>query len=195
MQPNFPSQWIKPCLPSHFLNVLQWPVNSPSNHPANYHRLPRHHLIPSRLIDRAERSRTRGSCEDAYPFFHLCLCWEPVTNDPADAAFLWYAEAGGAIQAERACNCRAIESQELISIGKAPRMLLWEFAGFDLNRLAILLEPGQRSLHIVNFQDSFYSTRLILRLQPACPAYDLHNFPWWISFHKLSHWKWKNIDI
>lgn len=93
---------------------------------------------------------------------------EAVLDDAADGAGGdGVAEVGGAVEAEGAVEGGAVEAEELVAVGDAARVLLWELGGFSFNGVAVFLEPRDRPLGVVDFEDSVDFADRGLLLQPA----------------------------
>lgn len=91
-------------------------MHPPGDHPAHDQRFPYRGVIGIDLYG-VRCSTTGRSGEDSNSTLELPFRGESVADDAADAAFIGDAEGGGAVDAERAGEIGAVESQELVPIG------------------------------------------------------------------------------
>lgn len=161
--------------------VLEGPVDPTGYHPTHDQRLSDCSVFHIRL-DRLQSSPTSRGRENSHSALGLVpFSREAVPYNATHAALIRGAKARGG-DTEGAGEIGGVETQELVPVGQATGMLLGELARLDLDRLPIVLEPGQGSRHIVNLHHPLDPDAPGLGLAPARPADDLDYLPRRVAF-------------
>lgn len=84
------------------------------------------------------------------------------------------AEVGGAVEAQRAVQRGAVESEELVAVGDASGVLFIR-GGFGFDGVSVLFEFGDSFLGVVDFEYAIDFADRGLFLEPARLEYDLHD--------------------
>ena len=143
--------------------ILALLLHPPRDHPANQHRS----LL---LVRRAYASHVMRPPAGRHGLDLPGLIeLEPVSDDAAHvAAFHRLTQIGGAVEAKGTREGGAVEPQELVPIGDAPRMLFGELVvGFGLDGVSVVFEPCDGLRGVVDLQDPVYLANWSLILEPA----------------------------
>ncbi|BAD53371.1 unknown protein [Oryza sativa Japonica Group] len=192
--PDLAGERVEAGLSGELLEVLERLVHPAGDDPAHQQRLARRRRVVATDdgagggLDGLVGAAAGGRGEDADAGLAFLLGGESVADDAADGALVGGAEAGGARRAaERAGERGAVESEQLVAVGEAARVLLGQLARLQLHRLTVLLEARQRPLRVVHLEHTLDPHAAALRLEQARPADDLHDLPRRVPFHQLRH--------